>query len=494
MKKKKLLFFIIPCLFLIFIYNIGILADSFSYIYNDKEYTISYEYEENNPTSYEGPIFEEDLGRIIFSNMQVTIEVEGSTYIIESNKEESVFYLDDLDDVEEFQDYKNTLINLCMNDNFYNVYNSQNTFNEKITSEVYDVDLTKDANKNKLNLLYDSFVEDAIKEIDSNFENIWGHDIEVISTIKEDYVNLMNNASSLDSYASAISYTSFNDMIEDYNTKVSFDEFKDENIMMLSRLIRAHDDEDIYFTFEEATGTLSDLKYEKCLSERKAYLTSLKEDLNDAYIEGRDSIYLYQAKERFRNYFSEYTDSLDYYMYDLIDEINQIIDDACNQLENINYYADVYNLKDETLNKINNLKTNTLSTNNGKIEASDGINPDASLIIKEARNEDFSEAAYDISIEGNTDSKQSYKVSIYDVELKNKQVDVYIVNNKGIKSKLDSTYENNVLTIETDTLGKVYVVERKEAPWGQMAIVFGSLFVLTIVSIVVLNRGKKDEE
>ena len=494
MKKKKLLLFIILCLFLISIYSITLLADTYTYVYNDKEYTISYEYEGNSATNYEGPMFEEDFGRIIFSNMVITIEVDNNTYIIESNKEESMFYLDDLDDVEDYQEYKDTLVNTCMNDEFYNIYNSKNAFYESISNKYYDVDLSLNENKNSLSVIYDSFIESAIKEMDDNYEYLYSHDIEVLNIIKDDYLNLGGTTTSLNTYAIDISYASFNDMIDDYNTKVSFDLLKDEKMMMIYRLIRAHDDEDIYNTLEEATTLLYDLKYEKCLSNRVSYLVSLKEELEEVYTSAKDMIFLFQAKERFRNYFTEYKDNLDYYMYDLQDEINLIIEEATIKLEDINYYEAVYELKDETLNKINNLKISTLSTYNGEIEASDGINADASLVIKEVKNEDFSEAAYDISLVGDTASKQAYKISIYDVELKHDDVDVYIINNKGIKSKLDSTYENNVLTIETDTLGKVYVVRKNEAPWGEMAIVFGGLLLVTVATLVVLNRGKKDEE
>ena len=372
MKKKKLLLFIILCLFLISIYGITLLADTYTYVYNDKEYTISYEYEGNSATNYEGPMFEEDFGRIIFSNMVITIEVDNNTYIIESNKEESMFYLDDLDDVEDYQEYKDTLVNTCMNDDFYNIYNSKNAFDESISNKYYDVDLSLNENKNSLSVIYDSFIESAIKEIDDNYEYLYGHDIEVLNIIKDDYLNLGGTTTNLNTYAIDISYASFSDMIDDYNTKVSFDLAKDEKMMMIYRLIRAHDDEDIYNTLEEA------------------------------YTSARDMIFLFQAKERFRNYFTEYKYNLDYYMYDLQDEINLIIEEASIKLEDIDYYIDVYELKDETLNKINNLKINTLSTYNGEIEASDGINADASLVIKEVKNEDFSEAAYDISLVGDT--------------------------------------------------------------------------------------------
>ena len=266
MKNKKLLLFIILCLFLISIYSINLFADTYTYEYNDKEYTISYEYEENTATNYEGPMFEEDFGRIIFSNMVITIEVDNNTYIIESNEEESMFYLDNLDDVKDYQEYKDTLVNTCMNDDFYNIYNSKNVFYESISNKYYDVDLSLEENKENLNIIYDSFIENAIKEIDDNFEYLYDHDIEVLNIIKEDYLSLGGSTTSLNTYANDISYANFNDMIDDYNTKVSFDLVKDEKMMMLYRLIRAHDDEDIYNTLEDATTLLYDLKYEKCLN------------------------------------------------------------------------------------------------------------------------------------------------------------------------------------------------------------------------------------
>ena len=494
MNKKKLFIFIILILFFISIYaNISVCATTLVFTYNDKEYLISYE-ADDTAASYNGPIFEEDFGRIIFSDMVLTIDVDNLSYIIGSNSEEAIFYLDDLDDVKDYQDFKYGLMNACMNDDFYNIYNSKNTFSEDINDEYYDVNLSLSANKSILNQIYNAFIMNAMQEIDDGFEYLWSHDIEVLNILKEDYLSFGNNISSLNEYASSLSYSSFSDMIDDYNNKVSFDMLKDEDVSKLSRLIRAHDDEEIYYTFEEATIEISDLVYEKCFNSRNTYLDSLKEELSEAYSRAEEMILLFQAKERFRNYFNEFRENLDYNLYDYLDEINVIINEASIELENINYHQDVYDLKDEVLNKINSLKTKTISTYNGEIEASNGVSIDASLTIKKAKNEDFSEAAYDINIQGDDTSSQSYKVSIYDVELKHDEIDVYIINNKGIKKRLESTYENNVLTIETDTLGKVYVVRKKDAPWGQMAIVFGSLFIVSAITIIFLNRGKKDEE
>ena len=71
---------------------------------------------------------------------------------------------------------------------------------------------------------------------------------------------------------------------------------------------------------------------------------------------------------------------------------------------------------------------------------------------------------------------------------------ISVKNLNGEKVKLRSNYENNTLTVETDTLGTIYVVRKNEAPWGQMAIVFGSLFTVLIATLIIFNRGKKNEE
>ena len=84
-------------------------------------------------------------------------------------------------------------------------------------------------------------------------------------------------------------------------------------------------------------------------------------------------------------------------------------------------------------------------------------------------------------------------IEIYDVDLSHADIEVYRIYN-GEKIKLHSAYVNNCLSVETDTLGTIYVVRKLNAPWGQMAIVFGILFSLLIGTIIFFSvDGKKHE-
>ena len=495
--KKIFCFLIIFVLIFVFSFAfVNVYANEETYNIDGVDYTICYE---NGDSATGGLYVLEEEGVIMFSVSPVTISYDGKSYVIVSSASEASFSISDLVFVEEYYELKRQ-INENVNEYPYvDIDDAKEIFNSEFQYNYYDVEISLEENKNNLIDYYlNVFIFRALINMNDIFETLNYEDLSTLYSIETFYLSLRaDGKEQLDGIVLEFGYDTFDDLLEDFANKSNFNEEIVAVSMELSNTIYAHDEERIYSILSTYLDEISNLSYEPCYDNRSEYYDSLLSSLKNSFEEGKYAIKLFQAKERFRNYFHEFYENAferKLYKEEDLNSIGEYISEAVQSVENYEEIDAVNNLKNEVLEYIKSFNILSIDTSNGSISSEEGINSDAILYIDEIETKD-NVTTYDINLYGISAEElenQNYTISIYDVQLKYVDIEVYREFN-GERIKLHSEYVNNVLTVDTDSLGTIYVVGVKKAPWGQMAIVFGTLFTLLAVTIIFFDRGKKHE-
>ena len=495
MKFKKSLCFLFFLFLFILVLNMHLNGEVLVYTYDDIEYTFTYE-DASDAATKANFRFDETEGIIYFSNMEIEIAYDDKAYKIYANQENNTFYLSSLSDVEEFYNHKETAINIINDDNLYNIEEEREMIIAEIADIYYDVNMSLDDNKYIITSMYSSFLANVMMAKKSIFSDLTRADLETIKTLI--YATYDLNENGLDPlFVSDIGYDKAEDYIEDVNYKIMFDENRDYILKELENKIRYHDPEQIYEIIDDAKSSMDMLEYYPNSDDMYALFASLSNLLNNIQVSYEENILLFQEKNRFHNYFSVFSENIKQNQIYDEDGVNQIINhiiEYSSYVDNANNYLELIEYKNELMELINDVPIKQIESEKGKVSVDGSLSSDATLTITDAENKGNSEKAYDISINASNASNDNvYNIEIYDVDLRYTDIEVYRIYN-GEKVKLHSEYANNCLSVQTDTLGTIYVERRLNAPWGQMAIVFGILFALLISTIIFFNiDGKKDE-
>lgn len=500
MKKIKYFIIFILLIFMMFSYAfINTKAFEETYEIDGVEYTVSYE--ENSATG--GPKILDAEGVILFSEGEITITCGDESYTIYTSnyEEESSFEFSDFYLLREFYQYKDQILNNVLDPSYVGVTEAQSSFKEEYDYLYYDVSTSLEENKMIINDYYKNvFVHFAIMELYDNYDYLNRDNINTLERIAYVYNELPSiedpDNMGLDGCVIEYGYETYDDLYADFNYKVSFSESIESAMMMLEESVYAHDSSEIYDVISEYSLQLADLSYEQCFSEAYLYYDDLMASLEGIVDMGIDAVKLFQAKERFENYFNEFLiNNKDLYKEEDFEDIRNYVEHAIKSVEGLESKDEVDNLKYEVLEYIKTFNVLSIDTSNGSITSENGIDSGAILYIDQLEQTD-NVTTYDIGLYGVNEEdleNNSYTISIYDVQTKYIDIEVYREYN-GSKVKLHSEYVNNVLTIDTDTLGTIYVVGVKKAPWGEMAIVFGCLFVVLFGVIIFFNVGDKNEK
>ena len=496
MKIKKCLYFLLFIFLFILVSNyldLKVYAVTETYEYNGMDYTFTYENISATAASFR---FDRETGLMDFDNIIIEISYADKSYIISGNQEKNSFYLSDLSNVEEFYTQKDKALEIINDENLYNVDEEREYIIEELANVYYDVGMSIEDNKSGITSMYSSFVANVMMNKKNIFSDLTRDDLETIKTLV--YATYDLNENGLDSiFVSDLGYEKAEDYTEDINYKIMFDENREYTLDNLKAKIRHHDSEDIYSIIDDAVSQMSALEYYPNSDDMYALYESLCNSLYDIQAITEESILFFQERIRFYNYFSELYEkakSNNTYDEDGLNALSEFIQEYNEYVDGAEEYSQVVNYKQELIAKINTIPIKQIESEKGKVSVDGTLSSDATLTITEAENKGNSDKAYDISIDASdTSDGNTYNVEIYDVDLRYADIEVYRIYN-GKKVNLHSEYVNNCLRVETDTLGTIYVAKKINAPWGQMAIVFGVLFSLLIGTIIFFSvDGKKHE-
>ena len=499
MKLKKYCYFLFFIFLFILISNYlftKVYADTEVYEYDGTEYTFTFT---QNGAASKNFSFDSENGLIDFHDTELEIAYDGKSYIlINSSTDELKFGISELSKVEEFYTYKEDVYNLINDDKLYNVDEARSYALEEFDYIYFDVSMDLDENKKSVNSFYLSFVYNVMFYKHDNFADLIREDYETLQKVIYKYYEIDEYAEENFEYMiSDLGYDSSSDFLEDVNYKVMFDENKEFTLQELKGRIRYHDGEEIYAILEDAVLEMNELEYNSNSEDMSALFNSLCESLYTIQANIEESILFFQERVRFYNYFSEFYEKAkvnNTYDEEGFNKISELIQEYGDLVDSSEEYIQIVTYKESLLEEIRAIPIKQVESDKGRVSVDGTLSSDATLTITEVENKGNSEKAYDISIDASTESEgNTYSVEIYDVDLSHADIEVYRIYN-GEKIKLHSAYVNNCLSVETDTLGTIYVVRKLNAPWGQMAIVFGILFSLLIGTIIFFSvDGKKHE-
>ena len=496
MKIKKCFYFLLFIFLFVLVSNyldLKVYAVTETYEYDGTEYSFTYE---NNGAASSSFTFDSETGLMSFDQIEVEIAYDNKSYKIKGNQEKNTLYISDLSNVEEFYNHKDKALIIINDENLYNVDEEREYIIEELANVYYDVGMSIDENKSEITGRYSSFVANVMMNKKNIFSDLTRDDLETIKTLVYATYDLDENG--LDSiFVSDLGYEKAEDYIEDINYKIMFEENREYILDNLKAKIRYHDSEDIYSIIDDAVSQMSELEYYPNSDDMYALYESLCNSLYDIQAITEESILFFQERVRFYNYFSEFYEkakSNNTYDEDGMNALSEYIQEYNEYVDSAEEYIAIVNYKQELLAKINTIPIKQIESEKGKVSVDGTLSSDATLTITEAENKGNSDKAYDISIDASTESEgNTYNVEIYDVDLRYTDIEVYRIYN-GEKVKLHSEYVNNCVRVETDTLGTIYIARKVNAPWGQMAIVFGVLFSLLIGTIIFFSvDGKKHE-
>lgn len=387
-------------------------------------------------------------------------------------------------------------------------------------SEKYDIELSSATSNNTiafsdLRTISDNILEEAIliaitnryPVLKKNFYEIDSGDIASLNELindfnKEDFIrsyyNYIINRSSQEGYLN-------NDMLDDYLARSNFLLIKEEVIKKLSHLLNVHDDEKVKTEVEIYISSGEYFIYERAYSDRDYYYSEKLVELDNYYDEGKNYIYLLQAKERFTNYFEYFYSSESEkksYTSDNLQKIRNLIDEYNTLLSNLGEVSEVENLKQELIYEISEIEKVIIETKEEEINSYSykAVIEDVTNVTGNYRlnvylvNSDYSWATkvYQIVVlDENNEVVDHFDkevvISINDDLSKYSSFSLYMVKG-GERKLLKYEYHDGVLSFKMNDIEDVYLASHMEAPYLAMIITFSSLALVSFLVVLLIRK------
>ncbi len=388
-----------------------------------------------------------------------------------------------------------------------------------IIIEKYEEDILQSINDNEyidfsmLRSVVEEDIREASKEaieakypiLQKDFDDIDENDISSLETIASDYssFNILYSRYIIERSEEE----GYSDLfIDDYLEKAKYEEEKNIVSNKILALLNVHDEEEVVSKVSMYVSSVSGFLYDRCYSDRDFYVIEKSEELDNFYNEGKDYVYLLQAKERFVNYFNDFYSEAELkenYTSENLIKVKKLIDDSFDLLPDLTLRSEVDNLRSELLSNINDIEKVVIETS------------------KEYYNEDYQ---YRASVKGVTSATGNYSLNVYKnvagVDWANKMYTITIMDDTynviehfdsdviitiyddldgigdfdlftftdGVRKKVDYVYSDKKIVIKTKDISNIYLVKYEKTPYLAMILTFSSIAIVSVVGVIILKR------